>query len=147
MLANPKITETKTLATKGERTDLVKNGFAVSGSVAGGLVYGLYDIFWESLFQGAWAIQCAGKIVIRKRRLRLRNPFRLVPGHRVWHICDIRGLECVSGSLTLTADEPANIAFEMLGIGSDSADIGDYLGALHMQRCQPISRFSIPAAM
>ena len=55
MLANPKITETKTLATKGERTDLVKNGFAVSGSVAGGLVYGLYDIFWESLFQGAWA--------------------------------------------------------------------------------------------
>ena len=130
MLANPKITETKTLATKGERTDLVKNGFAVSGSVAGGLVYGLYDIFWESLFQGAWASNVL-KNSNKEKAFAIEESIPLGAGASSLAYLRYRGLECVSGSLTLTADEPANIAFEMLGIGSDDAASAIISGATY----------------
>ena len=120
MLANPKITETKTLATKGERTDLVKNGFAVSGSVAGGLIYGLYDTFWESLLQGEWATNIL-KNSNEEKSFSIEQTIPLGAGASGLAYLRYRGLECVSGSLTLTADEPANVAFEMVGIGSDAA--------------------------
>lgn len=119
MTANPRVTEQRSITAGGQRTGVTRNGFAVSGSLSSGLIYGEFDDFFASLFQSDWSSNSM-KNGESTKSMTLEDSIPQGAGGSKAYL-RYRGVEASAATLTLTAGQDAQISFDLLGSGSDDA--------------------------
>lgn len=129
MTADPRVSENKNVAHKGQRSSIIRNGIAVSGSAQGPLIYGEYDDFLASLFQADWSsdvlVNGEGTVAMTIENTIPQGEGAAVAYNRY------RGVEAVGGSIALAVGEQAQISFDLIGIGSDDAATSAISGATY----------------
>lgn len=129
MSANPRIGEQRSITAGGQRTGLSRNGFAVSGQASSGLIYGEFDDFFASLLQADWATNVL-KNGTDQNTVTIEDTIPQGTGGSLAYM-RYRGVEVTNGTLNLTAGQPANVSFDLIGIGSDDAATTAITGATY----------------
>ena len=127
MTAAPAIVEHRSLAGKGEAVQTAIGGIDVTGEMSGTLVYGAYDDFFESLFQGTWTTN-ALKNAKTTQSLTIENGIPAGEGGTNT-LMRYQGVEAIGGSLTLTSNADITFAFDLLGMGSSDTTTSEISGA------------------
>lgn len=120
MKAAPRISEAFASSARGSRSAVGRNGITVNGSAAGKLVYGEFDWLFESLFQAAFS----SDILVDARGQRSYTIEQSAPqgaGSGTRNYTRFRGVEAVTGQISLTAGQDATLNFDLIGSGSDNA--------------------------
>lgn len=117
--ATPNIYESKTLAAGGARAGTGVSGLDVSGTMSGTFIYGNYDTWLETLFQGAFATNVLKDAKVVKT-VTVENAIPAGVGGTNT-MMRYRGVQATGGSLTLTSDADVQFSFDVQGIGSDIA--------------------------
>ena len=118
--ANPRITENRSLSHGGQRFSISRNGVSVAGSASGPMIYGNYDDFFESLFQGEWSSNVL-KNGVDQKTLAIESRSPQGAGADRFTYLGYKGIECSGGTIELTAGSSATVSFEMIGVGSTDA--------------------------
>jgi|TARA_R110000803_G_scaffold99579_1_gene167684 hypothetical protein len=116
MTAAPTIVEHRSLAAKGEAVETAIAGIDVTGNMSGSFVYGAYDDFFESLFQGTWATNVL-KNAKTTQSVTVENAITAGAGGTST-MMRYQGIEAVGGSLTLASNADITFAFDLMGMGS-----------------------------
>ncbi len=134
MTAAPSIVEHRSLAGKGEAVETAIGGIDVTGEMSGTLVYGAYDSFFESLFQGAFSTNVlkSGKTT---KSLTVENGIPAGEGGTNT-LMRYQGVEAVGGSLTLTSNADISFAFDLLGMGSSDTTTSEITGASYTDQTE-----------
>jgi len=119
MTGNPRIVEAFTIAAKGQRSGIGRNGIAVAGSAQGKLGYGEFDDFFASMFQADWS----SDILINGQAQNTMTIEQAIPqgAGGAFAYTRFRGVEVVTGQLSMTAGQDASVSFDLLGSASDDA--------------------------
>lgn len=129
MAATPRISEARLIAFKGQRSGIGRNGNAVAGSMTGKLIYGVYDPFFESLFQDQWS----SDIIINDTEQYAFTIEQSIPqgvgGALLYN--RFLGCEAVSGTIALTAGEDAEVTIDFIGSASDDSATSIIAGATY----------------
>jgi hypothetical protein len=129
MSANPRVVEQRSIIAGGQRTGISRNGFAVSGSLSSGLIYGEFDDFFESMFQGSFAsdvLKNANDTVA----MTIEDSIPQGSGGSLAYL-RYRGVEATGGTLNLVAGQDAALSFDLIGSGSDDAATSIITGATY----------------
>lgn len=129
MSGNPRISEAFSRAARGERSAIGRNGFSIAGSCRGKLIYGEYDLLWQSLFQGSWS----SDILINGKSQSAVTVEQAVPqgaGGTTMYT-RFRGVEAVTGRLELVAGQDTSVNFDLIGAGRDAATTTPIAGATY----------------
>lgn len=116
MTAAPNMIEHRSLAAKGEAVQTAIGGIDVTGNMSGTLVYGAYDDFFESLFQGTWSSNVL-KNAKTTQSLTVENAIAAGEGGTNT-MMRYQGVEATGGSITLTSNADITFAFDLIGMGS-----------------------------
>ena len=119
MNATPSIYESKTLIAGGARGGVGVSGLDVSGTLSGTFIYGNYDLWLETLLQGAFATNVL-KDAKTIKTLTVENAIPAGVGGTLT-MMRYRGVQATGGSLTLSSDADVQFSFDVQGIGSDVA--------------------------
>ncbi len=127
--AAPRISESFPRAAKGQRGGIGRNGIAVTGSAQGKLIYGAYDDFLASLFQADWS----SDVLINGQGQNTMSIEQAIPqgAGGAFAYTRFRGIEVVTGQLSLTAAQDASVSFDLIGSGSDPATPTAIAGATY----------------
>ena len=117
MNATPSIYESKTLIAGGARGGVGVSGLDVSGTLSGTFIYGNYDLWLETLLQGAFATNVL-KDAKTIKTLTVENAIPAGVGGTLT-MMRYRGVQATGGSLTLSSDADVQFSFDVQGIGSD----------------------------
>lgn len=129
LAAVPNITYLQSLTGKGARTGQGYNHVAVNGTLESPLVYGVYDDLLATLLQGAWSgdVLKDGKA---ETTVTIENTVPAGVGGTDTML-RYRGVEAVSGTLNLQAEQAAQLSLTMVGRGSDDATTTAITGATY----------------
>lgn len=129
MTANPRVNEQRSITAGGQRTGITRNGFAVSGSASSGLIYGEFDDFFKTLFQGDWASNVL-KNGDERHTVTIEDTIPQGQGGSLSYL-RYRGVEATAATLALTAGSDATISFDLIGVGSDDAATAAITGSTY----------------
>lgn len=129
MAAVPNITYLQSLTGKGARTGQGYNHVAVNGTLESPLVYGVYDDLLATLLQGTWSTNVLkdGKA---ETTVAIENTVAAGVGGTDT-MMRFRGVEATSGTLSLQADQAAQLSLTLIGRGSDDASTTGITGATY----------------
>lgn len=119
LTANPRISEQRSITAGGQRTGITRNGFAVSGSMSSGLIYGEFDDFLASVFQDTWESDVL-KNGSETKSMTIEDSIPQGAGGSKAYL-RYKGVEASAATLGLTAGQDAQISFDLIGIASDDA--------------------------
>lgn len=129
MNAEPRLSESYPSYAKGQRGDVTRHGFGVTGSGKGPLVYGEYDTFLSSLFQADWATN-----VLLNGYDQIAMSFeQSIPqgaGGALQYTRFI-GVEATTGRIMLEAGSDATVEMDFIGLGSTDATASAIAGATY----------------
>lgn len=113
---------------KGSRTGMARTRYAPSGSFTGGLIYGVFDTFLESLFQSTWTSNVLKNgTTLSSMSFQTGSPAGA--GSATIDYDRYRGVQVTGGGLNLTSDSEAKFNFDMLGTGNDATSATALTGA------------------
>lgn len=129
MKAEPQIIEGRSLVAKGARLGQGYTGLDVTGTLESPLIYGVYDAFLATLLQGAWSsdVLTDGKA---QTAVSVENTMPAGVGGTSTML-RFRGVEALSGTLTLQARQAAQLSLTLAGRGSDAATTTAITGATY----------------
>ncbi|WP_212525851.1 phage tail tube protein [Actibacterium sp. MT2.3-13A] len=129
MQANPRISESYTLAANGQRADIARSGIAVSGQAQGKMIYGEYDNFLASMFQASWA---SNILINGYDQVTMTIEQAIAQGAGgAYAYTRFKGVEVVSGQIALTAGQDATISVDLIGSASDATATAIITGATY----------------
>lgn len=119
----------RSLVSKGARLGHGINGIDVTGTLESPLIYGVYDDLLATLFQGAWAANVLkdGKAL---SSVVVENTLPAGAGGSSTRL-RYRGVEALSGTLSLQARSAAALSLSLGGMGSDDAIDAVIIGATY----------------
>jgi len=127
--ATPKIVESKSLVVQGARASQAVGGIAVSGTLAGPMIYGNYDALFETLLQGAWSTNVL-KDAKTVKTVTIENTIPAGAGGTATML-RYRGVQAVGGTITAAAGEEIGISLDLRGMGSDTGTTTAITGATY----------------
>lgn len=121
--------EGRSLIAGGARLGHAVNGIDVTGTLETPLIYGVYDTYFETLLQGAWATNVLkdGKAT---KTLAIENTMPAGAGGTPTML-RYRGVEATGGTLTLASRTEARMSLSLIGRGSDDATETAIAGATY----------------
>lgn len=127
--STPTIAESKTQHAFGARSDTSVRGREVAGTMAGPLIYGNYDTWLETLFQGAWSTNVLkdGKAV---KSVTVENAIAAGAGGTNTML-RYRGVEATGGTITANSGEEIGFNFDLMGRASDASATSAIAGATY----------------
>lgn len=129
MSAIPNVFEDQSLTGHGARTGRGYGTENVSGTLESPFYYGVYDTLLETLLQGEWGADVLkdGKDTVA---VTVENTFPAGNGGTDTML-RYRGVEAVSGTLNLTAEQEARLTLNMIGRASDDSSTSAISGATY----------------
>lgn len=129
MRATPNIAEQRSLQAKGARESQSIRTIAVSGSMAGKLVYGNLDPILETLLQGAWSSDVLkdGKSV---KTVAVENAIAAGVGGTTT-MMRYRGVQATGLTLVAASGEDITYDMQLVGMGSDAGTTTAITGATY----------------
>lgn len=130
MSAVPDVIQGRSLLAGGGRLGRGIQGIDVSGNYEDTLKYGVNDDLLSTLFQAAWSANVLkdGKL---SKTVSVQNTVPAGAGGTPTFL-RYRGVEAIKGKLALKAKTPAQISFELFGLGSDDATVTGIAGATYV---------------
>jgi len=119
----------RSLVSGGARLGHAVNGIAVSGTLESPLIYGVYDALIATLLQGAWAtnVMKDGKA---HATVAVENTMPAGAGGTATML-RFRGVEALTGTLTLASGAAAALSLTLGGMGSDASATTAISGATY----------------
>jgi len=129
MQATAQTIQGRSLVAGGRRLGRAVNGIDVTGALESPLIYGVYDDMLATLLQGAWATNVLkdGKATTT---VAIENTMAAGVGGTSTML-RYRGVEAVSGTLSLAAREAAKLSLTFAGRASDDATVTGLTGATY----------------
>lgn len=129
MEATPRTSESFPSYAKGQRGDVTRHGFGVTGQGKGPLLYGEYDTLLESLFQASWATN----VLLNGYSQTAVTVEQSIPQGAGGALQYMRflGVEASTARLTLQAGSDASVEFDFIGLGSEDATASAIAGATY----------------
>jgi len=116
--APPNIREDRNSASGRRRSGIARSGVTITGTAAGKMIYGVYDDFWASLLQSAWAADVLVDSVSGLTSFTFEQQAPQGAGGTLAQL-RYRGIEFSAAEIVLTADEDAAVSFDITGTGKD----------------------------
>jgi len=129
MQAKAQTIQGQSLIAGGRRLGRAVNGIDVTGALESPLIYGVYDDLLATLLQGTWAtnVMKDGK---SETTVTIENTMAAGVGGASTML-RYRGVEAVSGTLSLAAREAAKLSLTFAGRASDDATVTGLVGATY----------------
>jgi len=130
LVAKPDIIEGRSLIAGGARLGQGFAGIPVTGSLESPLVYGVYDAFFASLLQGAWATN----VLTDAKQVSTVAVENTIPAgvDGTATMLRYRGVEAIGGTLNLTAKAAAQLSLNLIGRGSDIGTTTAIVGSTYV---------------
>ena len=129
MSATPSIIENRTINYGGARGGASVGDITVEGSMSGPMIYGNFDVWLETLMQGAWATNVLKDAKLSKT-VTVENAIQAGVGGANT-MMRYRGVQATEATLSLTSNAEIQLSMSLMGRAGDVATVTAITGATY----------------